>query len=96
MDIKTLRERFEADGIRRVKVGGFDVDGLLRGKYLSLDKFWSVVESGFGFCDVIFGWDIMDACYDGSGLTGADSGYPDIKAVIDTSTKPIQPAREGS
>ena len=44
-----LRRTFEDRGIRKVKVGGFDVDGVLRGKYISLDKFWSAVEKGFGF-----------------------------------------------
>ncbi len=91
MDLKDLRERFENDQIRRVKVGGFDVDGLLRGKYLSLEKFWSVVEGGFGFCDVIFGWDITDACYDDAQVTGPSSGYPDIRAVIDVGTYRLHP-----
>jgi glutamine synthetase len=83
MDLSELRDLFETNGVRRVKVGGFDIDGVLRGKYLSLDKFWTVVESGFGFCDVIFGWDIGDVCYDNTSLTGPDSGYPDIHARID-------------
>ena len=59
-----LRRAFEERAIRKVKVGGFDVDGLLRGKYISLEKFWSAVEKGFGFCDVIFGWDVADQLYD--------------------------------
>ncbi len=86
MDLNELRERFAAHDVRRVKVGGFDIDGVLRGKYLSLEKFWSVAESGFGFCDVIFGWDIADACYDNTTLTGPDSGYPDTLAKIDLSS----------
>ena len=39
-----LRRAFEERGIRKVKVGGFDVDGVLRGKYISLEKFWSALE----------------------------------------------------
>jgi glutamine synthetase len=88
MELSDIRELFEAHAVRRVKVGGFDIDGVLRGKYLSLDKFWSVIEGGFGFCDVIFGWDIGDVCYDGSG-TGA--GYPDIHAFIDVDSVRILP-----
>ena len=80
MDAKQLRERFEAQGIRRVKVGGFDVDGVLRGKFVSLEKFWSAVEEGFGFCDVIFGWDVADALYDNAEVTGWHTGYPDAHA----------------
>src|SRR5690606_12142933 len=52
MDTIELRKVFEERAIKKVKVGGFDVDGVLRGKYVSLDKFWSTVEKGFGFCDV--------------------------------------------
>jgi glutamine synthetase len=91
MHIDELRSRFEASGIRRVKVGGFDIDGVLRGKYLSLEKFWSVAEKGFGFCDVIFGWDIDDRCYDNVRVTGSHSGYPDIRAVVDTDTFRVLP-----
>jgi glutamine synthetase len=85
-DAESLRDEFERRGIRRVKVGGFDVDGILRGKYLSLDKFWGVIESGFGFCDVIFGWDIDDRLLDNTTLTGWHTAYPDTRAQIDLST----------
>ncbi|HEY2510500.1 MAG TPA: glutamine synthetase family protein [Polyangiaceae bacterium] len=83
MDAKELREVFEKRGIRKVKVGGFDLDGVLRGKYVSLDKFWGAVEGGFGFCDVIFGWDIGDVLYDNAKVTGWHSGYPDTHAKVD-------------
>jgi glutamine synthetase len=78
-----LRSEFQARQIRRVKVGGFDIDGVLRGKFMSLEKFWSAVEKGFGFCDVIFGWDIADELYDNATVTGWHSGYPDAIAKID-------------
>ena len=89
--IEELRREFEKRGIRKVKVGGFDVDGVLRGKLISLDKFWSAVEKGFGFCDVIFGWDITDRLYDNVKVTGWDTGYPDALARIDTSTFRVSP-----
>src|SRR6476620_7729610 len=92
MDSKELRQRFEERKITKIKVGGFDVDGVLRGKYVSLDKFWSAVQSGFGFCDVIFGWDIGDVLYDNAKVTGWDSGYPDAHANIDLSTFRVLPA----
>ena len=53
-----------------VKVGVFDLDGILRGKYLSRDKFESAAQSGLGFCDVIFGWDCADVVYDNVRFTG--------------------------
>src|SRR3954464_6350249 len=86
MSTSELRKTFEERGIKKVKVGGFDVDGVLRGKYVSLDKFWSAIQGGFGFCDVIFGWDIGDVLYDNAKVTGWHTGYPDAHAVIDVST----------
>ena len=84
--IDRLREEFRKDGIRKVKLGGFDVDGILRGKYVSLDKFWGVADGGLGFCDVIFGWDSGDVLYDNATVTGWHSGYPDTHATVDLST----------
>jgi glutamine synthetase len=92
MEKAQLAQDFERRGIRRVKVGGFDLDGLLRGKYIALDKFWSAVEKGFGFCDVIFGWDAADALYDNAELTGWHTGYPDTLAKIDLSTYRVLPS----
>jgi glutamine synthetase len=89
-NLESLRAAFEQHHIQRVKIGGFDVDGILRGKYVSLDKFWSVVESGLGFCDVIFGWDSADVLYDRSKVTGWHTGYPDAPAKVDLDTfRPI-------
>src|SRR5437660_1102796 len=62
--LEALREEFRKHGIRKAKLGGFDVDGVLRGKYVSLEKFWGAAEGGLGFCDVIFGWDLGDQLYD--------------------------------
>jgi glutamine synthetase len=70
----------------RVKVAVSDIDGVLRGKYLHKDKFFSAVDGGFGFCDVVFGWDMNDQCYDNTTLTGWHKGFPDAVARIDLST----------
>jgi len=70
----------------KVKMAITDIDGILRGKYISVEKFLSVVESGTGFCDVIFGWDANDAAYDNSKYTGWHTGYPDAAARLDLST----------
>ena len=70
----------------RVKVAISDIDGILRGKYLHKDKFESAIESGFGFCDVVFGWDCHDVCYDNTTLTGWHKGFPDALARIDLGT----------
>jgi len=81
-----MMTKLEAQGIKEAKIGGFDVDGVLRGKYVSLDKLRSALKKGFGFCDVIFGWDIADAVYDNGIVTGPHTGYPDAHAVLDPLT----------
>jgi glutamine synthetase len=91
MDAKQLKEAFEKHGIRRVKVGGYDIDGVLRGKYIALDKFWGALEDPIGFCDVIFGWDLADVPYDNSRLTGSHTGYPDTHARLDPDTFRVLP-----
>jgi glutamine synthetase len=72
--------------ITRVKVAVSDIDGILRGKYLAKDKFLSAAEKGFGFCNVVFGWDSSDVCYDNVKYTGWHTGYPDALAKIDLDT----------
>jgi glutamine synthetase len=80
-----------AKGIAKAKIGGFDVDGVWRGKYVSLEKLRSAVKGGLGFCDVVFGWDLADALYDNARVTGWHTGYPDAHAVIDPSTARVIP-----
>ena len=70
----------------KVKLAVTDIDGILRGKMISYEKFVSIVEKGFGFCNVVFGWDSGDVAYDNSEYTGWHSGYPDATAVIDLNT----------
>jgi glutamine synthetase len=70
----------------KVKLAFADIDGILRGKYISVEKFLSVCESTTGFCDVIFGWDANDLAYDNASFTGWHTGYPDCSAQIDLST----------
>jgi glutamine synthetase len=85
-DFGELLKDLEQKGISKAKIGGFDVDGVLRGKYVSLDKLKSALAHGFGFCDVIFGWDLADVLYDNAKVTGWHTGYPDAHAVLDPAT----------
>ena len=50
--------QYQARGVSRVKLGLTDIDGVIRGKYVSLGKFVSLLEKGDGFCDCVFGWDV--------------------------------------
>jgi glutamine synthetase len=67
----------EERGLAHVKVGVFDIDGVLRGKYMSKAKFFSALDGGFGFCDVVLGWDSNDQLYDNTKFTGWHTAYPD-------------------
>ncbi|GAM82488.1 hypothetical protein ANO11243_004680 [Dothideomycetidae sp. 11243] len=70
-----------------VKVAGCDIDGVLRGKLMSKKKFLSVAKDGFGFCSVIFGWDMHDKTYFRElKISNAENGYRDIVAEIDLSS----------
>jgi glutamine synthetase len=70
----------------KAKVAITDIDGILRGKYLHRDKLEAALKSGFGFCNVVFGWDAGDVCYDNARYTGWHTGYPDALVRLDTNT----------
>lgn len=88
--------QLEEQGVKRIKLGVTDIDGVLRGKYISLEKFASAAKSGLGFCDVIFGWDIVDVLYDNAKYTGWHTGYPDAHARIDLETQRLIPWEPGT
>lgn len=70
----------------KVKIAVTDLDGILRGKYIHANKFASALEGGFGFCNVVFGWDSTDSLYDNVEYTNWNTGYPDAEARIDLNT----------
>ncbi|MFT7533822.1 MAG: glutamine synthetase [Gammaproteobacteria bacterium] len=72
----------EERGLTHIKVGLFDIDGVMRGKYMSKDKFFSSLDSGFAFCDVVLGWDSNDQLIDNVEYTGWHTGYPDAPVRI--------------
>jgi len=83
---RRIVEQVRGSPATRVKVAVSDIDGVLRGKYLHKEKFVSAAESGFGFCNVVFGWDSNDQCYDNTTWTGWHTGFPDALAQLDLST----------
>jgi glutamine synthetase len=83
MDPKEILQYVKSHPAGKVKIAFSDIDGVLRGKYISAEKFLSVIESNSGFCDVIFGWDMGDAAYNNVSYTGWHTGYPDAAARID-------------
>ena len=80
------RRIVEERKLDHIKVGVFDNDGVMRGKYMGRDKFFSALEKGFGFCDVVLGWDSNDQLYDNVKYTGWHTAYPDapVRVLPDT------------
>jgi glutamine synthetase len=70
-----------------VKVAGIDVDGVLRGKLMAKKKFLGIAKEGFGFCSVIFGWDMHDQTYYRElAISNKENGYRDLIAIPDLSS----------
>ena len=87
-DVDAKLNAYRDRGVRQVMLGLADIDGVLRGKYVSLAKFASLLRKGGGFCDCVFGWDMDDRLYDAgdAAVTGWHSGFPDARyrLVVDT------------
>ena len=88
--LKEALERVRAHPSICVKVALTDIDGVHRGKYVSRDKMLAALESGFGFCDVVLGWDTQDQLYDNVAFTGWHTGYPDAQVrVLPETCRPL-------
>lgn len=86
MNEKQIKTYIHENDIKKIKFAFADIDGILRGKVIHTKKFLDGLEGGYGFCDVVWGWDSNDACYDNVKLTGWHTGYPDQMCRIDLST----------
>ncbi|KAJ3182624.1 hypothetical protein HDU87_007962 [Geranomyces variabilis] len=82
LSIKELEVLLKDD--TKIRVSGCDIDGIARGKTITKQKFLKSIDDGFGFCNVAFGWDMLDRTYDES--VGVERGYADLTAKLDTST----------
>jgi glutamine synthetase len=87
-DVKSIEDAkniVNERGLSHVKVGIFDLDGVMRGKYMSKEKFLSSLDSGFAFCDVVLGWDSNDQLYGNAtkdSYTGWHTGFPDAPVRV--------------
>ena len=79
--------RYEELGVRQVKLGLTDIDGVIRGKYVGLRKFANLLTKQGGFCDCVFGWDMDDQLYDAGDYTGWHSGFPDTGFRLQVETE---------
>ena len=97
-----IKKFLESSKTEYVKVAITDIDGILRGKYMHVDKFIKSSKKGFGFCDVIFGWDSNDELYEFSNtseeelVTGWHTGFPDAKASIVPESGRVIPFEENT
>ena len=82
--VEDAKRIVEERQLTHVKVGLFDIDGVMRGKYMSREKFFSALRGGFAFCDVVLGWDSNDQLYDSPDVkfTGWHTGYPDAPVRV--------------
>ena len=85
-DAASLLAYLDRESIRFHKVGVFDIDGVFRGKYINRDKFESAINKGFGFCDVVLGWDSNDQLFDNTTVSSWDTGYRDAHVALDLGT----------
>ncbi len=76
------REIVEERELDFVKVAVTDIDGILRGKYMSRREFLGALGGVYPFCDVILGWDSSDQTYDRTSYTGWETAYPDAQLRI--------------
>ncbi len=80
------------NNIDTIKLGMVDIDGLWRGKRVTVDYFFdSIISNGANIADILFGWDIADKLIPGLAFTSWQTGYPDIFMVPDLSTLAIVP-----
>jgi glutamine synthetase len=86
MNSQDIIHKIEHSDHHKVKFAVTDIDGVLRGKVISKSKFLKAVKENIGFCNVIFGWDVNDAVYDNSTVSGWDTGYHDAFATLDLGT----------
>ena len=94
MDEQQIISYLKEKGIDKIKFAFADIDGVLRGKVIHHKKFIDGLQAGYGFCDVVFGWDSNDALNENIKLTGWHSGYPDQPCRIDLSTFRTVPWQE--
>lgn len=82
LTVEDLPELLKDDD--NVKVAGTDIDGVLRGKLMAKKKFCSVAAQGFGFCGVLFNWDMHDVSYPADlDLPDKDPSNRDLVARVD-------------
>lgn len=85
--IDDLMKVYQEENIKRIKLAFIDMDGVHRGKYVSIEKFEGILKDGGGFCDCVLGWDINDQLYDNAQYTGWHTAFPDAQYKVDLTSE---------
>jgi glutamine synthetase len=81
--IEAAKKIIEERNLNYVKVGIFDMDGIFHGKYMARSKFLLALDNGFGFSEVVVGWNSTnDQLYDNVSYTPWHKGYRDAPVRI--------------
>jgi glutamine synthetase len=75
--VADARKIVEERNAQHVTLGVPDLQGFLRGKYVSRDKFLSALDKGFGLPVVIYALDPTDVILEVSGLSDPGAGFHD-------------------
>jgi glutamine synthetase len=86
MNETELLQKLSSSQNEKIQIAVTDIDGVFRGKIISKKKFLKGIKEGYGFCNVIFGWDNHDSVYSNSMVSGWYTGYPDAMATADLNT----------
>lgn len=87
-EVQEIIDQIRNRNAKRVKIAITDIDGIMRGKYISLTKFESILQTTGSFCDCVFGWDVADTLYENDvQFTGWQTAYPDAFFKLDLSTQ---------
>jgi len=86
MNKSALIEQLKSKKQTWIKIAFTDIDGVLRGKIIHIDKLIHAFENQMGFCEVVFGWDSQDMLYPKADLAGWHNGFPDTLMNLDSDT----------
>ena len=95
-EAEELLKDLEQRGITKAKIGGFDVDGVLRGKYVSLDKLKRRSRAASASATSSSAGTSPTSSTTTPRSPGWHTGYPDAHAMLDLSTLRTIPWEPGT
>ena len=90
-----LKKWIDDNKVRSVRVETISLDGVVSGKYLSVNKFLSGADKGWGFCDVAFGVDLSNEPQLGFDFGAWRGEMGDVILEPDLDTLVLDPSIDG-